>query len=383
MAADAPPIRLDRRELAGAVADVGVLVPIAAALVVVNGLSPTAVLLPAALLYLVVGVVYRLPVAVQPLKAFGAIAVAEGLGAGDIAAGALLLGAIFLALGASGLVDRAAAAFPRALVRGVQLAVGLLLVRIAWGLLTDPPAAFAGDASSAAVAVPIGLAFLAVALAFRRRPVALLLVGAGLALAASRTAGELSFGPSALAVPDLSWEALGTALTVLVVPQLPLSFANSCVAAAATARSYFGAAAGRVRAGRLACTLGAANLVSGAMSGMPVCHGAGGMTAHVAFGARTGGAPLAMGTALLVLALGLGAGLTTLLAAFPLPVLAALLAAAGILHLGLLRDLRGAREWGAALVVGIVGAALNLAVGLAAGLVLWGLPALGRRLRTA
>jgi hypothetical protein len=37
--------------LAGAVADVGVLVPIAVALIVSNGLSATAVLLPAGLLY--------------------------------------------------------------------------------------------------------------------------------------------------------------------------------------------------------------------------------------------------------------------------------------------------------------------------------------------
>jgi SulP family sulfate permease len=50
-------VRFDRRELAGAVADVGVLVPIAVALIVANGLSPTAVLLPAALLYIANAVV--------------------------------------------------------------------------------------------------------------------------------------------------------------------------------------------------------------------------------------------------------------------------------------------------------------------------------------
>jgi sulfate permease, SulP family len=70
------PVRFDRRELAGAVADVGVLVPIAVALIVSNGLSPTAVLLPAALLYLVNALVYGLPLPAQPLKAFGAIAIA-------------------------------------------------------------------------------------------------------------------------------------------------------------------------------------------------------------------------------------------------------------------------------------------------------------------
>ena len=127
-------MRFDRRELAGAVADVGVLVPIAVALIVSNGLSPTAVLLPAALLYLGNAFWYNLPLPAQPLKAFGAIAIAEGLGADEIAAVALLIGALFLVAGRLGLLDLAARAFPRALIRGIQLTVGLLFLKIAWGL---------------------------------------------------------------------------------------------------------------------------------------------------------------------------------------------------------------------------------------------------------
>ena len=97
-------LRFDRAELAGAVADLGVLVPIAVALIVKNGLSPTAVLLPAGILYVIAGLLYRLPVPVQPLKAFGAIAIAQGFGSSEIAAGALLMGGIFVVLGASGLL---------------------------------------------------------------------------------------------------------------------------------------------------------------------------------------------------------------------------------------------------------------------------------------
>jgi SulP family sulfate permease len=105
------------------------------------------------------------------------------------------------------------------------------------------------------------------------------------------------------------------------------------------------------------------------------------MTAHHAFGARTGGAPLAMGVSLMALALALGAGLAALLAAFPVPILAGMLAAAGLLHIGLLRDLTGAWGWGIAVLVGIAGILTNLAVGLALGLVLWWGRALSRRAR--
>ncbi len=369
------------RDLAGSVADLGVLVPIAVALIVKNGLSPTAVLLPAAGLYLVVAAVYRLPVPVQPLKALGAIAIAQGLGADEIAAAAILMGVIFLALGVTGLVDLAGRAFPKPLIRGVQLTVGLLFLKVAWGLVADPPSSFAAFALEPGWAVPLGLAVVAAALLLRSHPVTLGLVGLGVALMLVRGGDALEPGPSALSLPSLDAATFWTALTVLVLPQLPLSFANSCLATADAARTYFGDAARHVRAGRLATTLGSANLVAGAISGMPVCHGAGGMTAHVAFGARTWRAPAAIGATLLVVALGAGAGLAAVLPAFPLPILAGLLAVAGLLHIGLLRDLQGRRAWGIALLVGGLGFGVNLLVGLLVGpRSSWWLPVAASRL---
>jgi sulfate permease, SulP family len=375
-------VKIDRREVAGAVADVGVLVPISVALIVGNGLSATAVLLPAGLLYLAAAFVYGLPIPVQPLKAFGAIAIAKGLGSDEIAAGALLMGVIFVTLGRLGVLDLVARGFPRALVRGVQLTVGLLFLKIAWGLVSEPPKAFATHALDPAPAIALGVLVVAMALAFKQQSVSLLLVGAGAAAMLILEGDALAFGPSALALPTIDGATLLTALTVLVVPQLPLSFANSCLATADAARTYFGGRAHRVRPGRLATTFGSANLLAGSISGMPVCHGAGGLTAHYSFGARTGGAPLVMGVALLALALGVGAALAPLLAAFPLPILGGLLASAGLLHIGLMRDLRGVYEWSLALVVGLIGFELNLTIALAVGLAAWWLPRAARALRT-
>jgi SulP family sulfate permease len=381
-------VRFDRRELAGAVADVGVLVPIAVALIVSNGLSATAVLLPAGLLYVAAAFIYELPIPVQPLKAFGAIAIAKGLGSDEIAGGALLMGVVFIVLGRLRLLDLAARAFPKPLIRGVQLTVGLLFLKIAWGLVLDPPKAFTEHALEPALAATLAAAAVVAALTLRRYPVSLGLVLGGVAVMVWLGAGDAQIGPSALALPSLDAATLVTAFTVLVLPQLPLSFANSCLATADAARVYFGERGARVRPGRLATTFGSADLLAGALGGMPVCHGAGGLTAHVAFGARTGGAPLVMGIALLTLAVGFGASLAALLTAFPLPILAGLLATAGLLHIGLLRDLSGVPAWGLALGVGLVGYQVHLALALAAGLTIyWGarfVAALAsRRLRTA
>ena len=373
-------IRFGTRELAGAVADIGVLLPIAVALIVANGLSATAVLLPAGLLYVAVALTYGLPIPVQPLKAFGAIAIAKDLGSDEIAAGALLMGVIFLVLGRTGLIDLAARAFPRPLIRGVQITVGLLFLKIAWGLVADPPSSFDEGGLSTGAAAGLALLGLALLLALRKAAISLALVAVGAVVMLVQSGGELSLGPSAVTLPDLDADVLLTALTVLVIPQMPLSFANSCLATADAARTYFGDRAAPVRPGRLAQSLGSANVLAGAMSGMPVCHGAGGLTAHHAFGARTGGAPLAIGGVLLVLAIAAGSGLAAVLAAFPLPLLASLLAAAGLLHIGLARDLETARDIALALVVAVLGFWINLAVGLGAGLALWWLPRLRNRL---
>lgn len=371
-------LRFDRAELAGAVADLGVLVPIAVALIVKNGLSPTAVLLPAGILYVLAGLLYRLPVPVQPLKAFGAIAIAQGFGSSEIAAGALLMGGIFTALSVSGLIDRVAEIFPKPIIRGVQLSVGLLFCQLAWNLTTAPPTAFTDHTRPVWWLLGGGVVVAVAALLLRRRNVGLLLIVLALIGMALAYHGPLIFGPSAIHLPQLSMQAFTAAAIALVLPQLPLTFANSCLATADAARTYFGSAAERVWPGRLALTLGLANLVAGGIGGMPVCHGAGGMTAHHSFGARTGGAPVMLGGALLVLGIGVGASLTALLSGFPLPILAGLLAVAGLLHIALLRDLSEPFHWVLAIAVGVIGSLSNLAIALTLALaVWWGARALG------
>jgi sulfate permease, SulP family len=365
------PFRFDWPECAGAVGDLGVLVPIAVALIVKNGLTPTAVLLPAGLLYVVAGLVYRLPVPVQPLKAFGAIAIAHGFGADDIAAGALLMGLIFLVLGASGLLDWVAKVFPHPIIRGIQLSVGLLFCQLAWRLVSATPKAFSDHRHSIWWLGGVTVAVIVAALLLRRRQITLVLVVIAVVAMVLTFHGSVTFGPSAVHSPHLSRTAFAAAAVALVLPQFPLSFANSCLATADTARAYFGDAARRVRPGRLAITIGLANLFAGSISGMPVCHGAGGMTAHRSFGARSGGAPIMLGSVLIALALGMGATLTAALSGFPVPILAGLLTVAGLLHITLLKDLRGPAHWALALAVGITGFLSNLAVALLGALLIW------------
>jgi sulfate permease, SulP family len=366
-------------EASGAVADLGVLVPIAIALIVSNGLAATAVLLPAGLLYLAVAWTYRAPVAVQPLKAFGAAAIAAGAGADVIAAGSLLMGVVFLLLGTTGLLDRLGAVFPLAVIRGVQLAVGLTFAKVAWGLVVHQPASFTLRWPVALTATVCLL--LTVALLRWRRWSALLVVGIGLGIGILASLGDLPLapGPTPVPLPGIDLADLALAATLLVLPQVPLTITNSCLAPADAAPTYFPDAATRITPSRLARTLGLANLGVGAIGGMPLCHGAGGMSAHHAFGARSWRAPAMLGTALVVLSLLLGQDLAVVLRAFPVAVLAALLLVAGVTHVQLLRDVRGRFPWAVVLGIGAAGVGGQLLAGVLVGLVACGLRGLARR----
>lgn len=386
--AELAPLRLGLSELGGALGDLGTFVPLAVALITLNGLNATAVLLVVGGLYVAAALYYRIPMPVQPLKAASAIAIALHAPPSLLAAAALWMGVIVGFIGISGgatLLDRL---FTRPLVRGIQLGVGLLLVKTAVAMVGRSELSVAGFGGM----VQWGLAAAVMAiLAFGgslRVPAPVVVVVAG-ALLGAVTGGDspklramaAGSAPLALGLPTLA--ELGRALPLLVIPQLPLTLANSIVATRDVARRYFGAGARRVTARALAMSVGSANLVAGVLGGMPVCHGSAGLTAHFRTGARTGGATLALGLALVALGIGAGDSAAAVLGFLPLPVLGGMLAFVGVQHASLVGDLTGDRP---ALVVAVVTgvgglAAANLTVGLAAGIGVSALQAFVRYLR--
>jgi SulP family sulfate permease len=86
------PLHAIPTEFGAGFADVGVLLPIAIALIALNGLNPSVVFVSVGLMYIASGLFFRLPVLVQPFKAMAAIAISTG-------ASAALLGAAGVAMG--------------------------------------------------------------------------------------------------------------------------------------------------------------------------------------------------------------------------------------------------------------------------------------------
>jgi SulP family sulfate permease len=131
--------RFDRVELAGAFGDLGTLLPIVVGMILINQLSPTTVFLAFGLFYILTGYYYRLPVPVQPLKAVGAIAIAYPAQITEpvIGAAGIIFGGLLLVFSLTGLVDKLAKIFTQPVVRGIQLALGLIFLRKGIELIVD------------------------------------------------------------------------------------------------------------------------------------------------------------------------------------------------------------------------------------------------------
>jgi SulP family sulfate permease len=120
--------RFNRMELAGSLGDLGTLLPIAIAMVLVNGLDPLGLFLSIGIFFILSGIYFGITVPVQPMKVIGAYAIATSLSADQILASSLLMGIFLLIVGVTGAIDVIRKATPQSVIRGVQLSTGALLI---------------------------------------------------------------------------------------------------------------------------------------------------------------------------------------------------------------------------------------------------------------
>ena len=364
-------LRFDRVELAGSLGDLGTLLPIVVAMILINKLSPTAVFLSFGLFYLIVGFYYRLPVPVQPLKAVGAIAIANPalITESVIGASGIIFGVTLLLLAISGTVDKIAKLFTQPVVRGIQLALGLVFLRKGVELIIGKNLFLSGVAGKFAeynINLIIGVAVFLMVLALldnKKLPAALAALAAGI-IAGLGLGGfdglRFSLGPTEIHIISPTLKDFWTAFIMLILPQIPLTIGNACVGTADTCYSLFpkNPLLSKAKAGKFALTMGLANFPAGFFGAVPMCHGTGGLAAHYRFGARTGGAPMMIGALLVVMALAFGEFGFTLLTMIPNSVLGVLLIFAGLELCPLIRSLKTNEEFFVALL--IAGIALSV-----------------------
>ena len=316
--------RYDRLEWAGAFGDLGTLLPFVVAYIAVVKMDPLGVLLAFGASMVAVGLYYRTPVPVQPMKAIGAVAATQAsqvflVTPQAVAVGGLATGLIWLVLGLTGLAEKVSRIVPRPIAIGIILGLGFAFMLEGVKMM-----------ATGWIVAGLGLALTLLLLVNRKVPAmfVLLVFGATAALIADpNLAAELTAVEPGFRLPALSFSFTGRDIFVgvvfLALPQVPLTFGNAIVALAEENNRLFPDR--KITERKASLSTGLMNLAAAPIGGVPMCHGAGGMAGHVRFGAQTGGAVVILGVILCLVALFFSDSVSTLLRIFPVPVLGVVL----------------------------------------------------------
>ncbi|KAF2205558.1 hypothetical protein GQ43DRAFT_407183 [Delitschia confertaspora ATCC 74209] len=395
------------QELSGSLGDLGTLLPLMTALVLTNSISLSSTLLFTGAANILTGLVYGIPLPVQPMKAIAALAIARKFTVSETAAAGLVVAFLVGIMSVTGLTRWASNVTPIPVVKGIQVGAGLSLCLSAGSSLLSPlswTGPWWGDNLLWAL---LALLLLLLTLPFPHLPYTIIIFTLGIILSIvspySPTPNIPRSGPS-IPVLHPSLEDFWTATTTASLGQLPLTLLNSVIAASALASDLLPSppypSAPSVTS--LGLSVAGINLIGCWFGAMPACHGSGGLAGQYRFGARSGASIIFLGlvkVGLGVLAVWKQDVLVGLLGGIPKSLLGVLVLAAGVelakVGESVNTDARDLREsdleggknvkeldererkerWGVMLVtVAVLLAFKNDAVGFAAGLAWhWGL----------
>lgn len=355
-------------EFAGAFGDLGTLIPFVVGYIVINKIDPVGILVSLGILKIFTGIYFKTPVPIQPMKAIGASAIANpaGISAGMVWGSGLFSAVIWVLLAVTGAVTWISKIAPKPVIRGIMLGLGISFIINGLKMMSDQWL----------------IAILSMIIAFllltnKRLPAMLVLLCGGIVTSLILNPGLLDqlkgvsaqFRLPTLVLGKVTWQEIALGSLVLGIPQVPLTLGNAVLGTVAENNQLFPDRPVTVR--RIALDHGLINTVSFILSGIPVCHGAGGMAGHVRFGARTGGALVILGVIMLVLGLFFSRSVALLFEMIPTSILGVILFFAGLELASIAWDISTDRKDIYVLLVTAGIGIVNIGIAFVAGLVLF------------
>jgi hypothetical protein len=345
------------REVSGSLGNLGTFLPLAVGYFVVCGLSPAGLLVVMGLANIATGILYRLPIPIEPMKVIAAAAIAQQWTPSMIYASGFSMGAVWLIFAATGAAGWVARVTPGAVVRGIQATLGILLAIEAFRMLSS-------WWMLGALAVLVGLGLRA----NRRAPAAVVLVLMGIVIMGFN--GKLgSLASPGFTLPPLTSFSLAEVWDTLILAgfaQIPLTVTNATIATSCLISAYWPER--NVTPRRLSLSQGLMNICAPFLGGMPMCHGAGGLAGQYYFGARTGGTNIIEGLIEISLGLFLSSSVAALFGSFPRSVTGAMLLLVSLELMKFAKDVHGKRDTLSLVMTIIVSIATNMAFGFLAGI---------------
>eukprot|EP00292_Cryptomonas_paramecium_P005245 CAMPEP_0113715336 /NCGR_PEP_ID=MMETSP0038_2-20120614/33206_1 /TAXON_ID=2898 /ORGANISM="Cryptomonas paramecium" /LENGTH=432 /DNA_ID=CAMNT_0000642593 /DNA_START=85 /DNA_END=1380 /DNA_ORIENTATION=+ /assembly_acc=CAM_ASM_000170 len=325
------------QELSGMLGDLGLYIPIVVSFATTKGpdgnyqIDLGATLIFTGLCNILTGLAFKVPIPVQPMKSIATVALGKFTTAQIMASG-FLVGLVTFLLGVMNLMGLVGVLLDNAVIRGLQIGIGLDLFSKALLYLPGgkkPSFDYNQWASWDGFLVAVlATCFAALTLRSKRVPTAFLLFLFAVVVAAARmTSAGIPFSGemTRLRVVNITAADWAVAATTGIAGQIPTTAINSCVAVVKLSKDLFPGRRTGVTERRVAMSVGLLNMVMVWFGGYPMCHGSGGLAGQHRFGARTNLSILVLGACKLLLGLFVGNGLAQLLRFFPQSILAVML----------------------------------------------------------
>ena len=348
------------RELSGAMGDMGTLLPLAVGYFAVCGLNPAGLLVMMGLANIATGLVYRLPMPIEPMKVLAVVAIAQQWSPSMVYASGFAMGIVWLLFAITGVMNWIAKFTPHAVIRGIQVSLGVLLAVEALKMLSSWWL--------------LGLISLAVVLLLRQNryapgAIVVLLLGLAIMICRGDLQGlkilELQLPEITLFTPRQAWQAM----LLAGFAQIPLTATNAVISTSSLISTYWPDR--HVSERKLSLNMGIMNLVFPFFGGMPLCHGSGGLAGQYYFGARTGGANILEGLIEIALGLFFASSIAYIFASFPMAVIGAMMFLVGVELIKFTRDIKMKTDLlplGATVIVSLLS---NMAFGFLAGMAVY------------
>lgn len=318
-------------EISGSLGDLGTLLPLMIALAINNSISLSTTLVFSGLWNILTGVLFGIPLPVQPMKAIAAVAISRKFSIEETISAGFTTSGVVLIFSFTGLLRWFTHVIPTPVVKGIQVGAGLSLVLSAGTTLLQPLGWITpsfGDNLLWAIFV-----FLALLLTQRsvRIPYALLVFILGLILSFC-IAGRKHLPSFEIWHPHTflpSWQDFEFGALEAGLGQIPLTTLNSIIAVTYLATDLLphiptpGATS-------IGVSVAIMNLIGGWFGAMPVCHGSGGLAAQYRFGARSGASIILLGLFKMIFGFFFGEQLVGLLRVYPKSLLGVMVLAAGL-----------------------------------------------------
>jgi len=363
-------IRFDRNELAGAFGDIGTDLPLILGIISATNVDVASTFIMFGAMQILTGIIYGIPMAVQPLKAMAVIVISQKVSANVLYGGGLSVGIAMLLLTISGLLSLLNRYIPKVAIRGIQVGLGISLSTLA---ITKY---ITGNSIYDYILPLVSVLIILILWNNRRYPSSLIVIVFGIIYALIfnvnpvKVVSGVGIGLPVFNIPNV--EDIINGFFLLALPQIPLSMSNSVFATSKTAEDLFPDR--RIGITKIGFTYSLMNLINPFFCGIPTCHGTGGLVGQYNFGGRTGGSVIIYGSLYIIIGLFFSESFSEIIKIFPFSILGVILLFEGIGLISFIRDMAEDREnLMITLLVAIISANMKngYLVGLIFGTVVW------------